>query len=188
MKGNERIGIFILGMIIGCVLVSILVGRRDAFKEASEATWSGPGLAFDGPPLPDGAEPVLSEGRLLYHSAGPEESVWVVGFTDRYPYVRVVWHEQTGTFDYMAADQVVIHVRDGVDVASLKPVLDELGVRMRMFNRRENVVVIGTVSSGVSAVPDTLAALEPFADLFEHAGPDPIRFREGERQGLFFSR
>lgn len=188
MKGNERIGVFIIGMLIGCLLVSILVSRREAFKEASDATWTGPGIAFEGPPLPDEVEPVLREGRLLYHSVLPEGAVWVVGFTDRYPFVRVVWNAQTNTFEYMAADQVIIQMHDGVDVAVLKPILDKLGVRMRMFNRRENVAVIGTVSSGASAVPDTLVALEAYADLFLHASPDPIRFREGERQGLFFSR
>jgi hypothetical protein len=188
VKGNERVGIFIIGVLIGCVLVSVLVGRREAFKEASDVSWTGPGIEFEGPPLPDAVEPVLQEGRLLYHSVSPEESVWVVGFTDRYPFVRVVWDAETDTFEYMAADQVVIQMRDGVDVAALKPALDKLGVRIRMFNRRENVAVIGTVNSGASAVPDTLVALEPYAELFLHASPDPIRFREGERQGLFFSR
>jgi hypothetical protein len=188
VKGNERIGIFIIGVLIGCVLVSILVGRREAFKEASDATWTGPGIEFEGPPLPDGVESVLDEGRLLFHWASPEESVWVVGFTDRYPFVRVVWSAQTDAFTYMAADQVVIQMREGVDVAALKPALDQLGVRIRMFNRRENVAVIGTISSGANAVPDTLLALEQFADLFISATPDPIRFREGERKGLFFSR
>jgi len=102
--------------------------------------------------------------------------------------VRVVWSAQTDAFTYMAADQVVIQMREGVDVAALKPALDQLGVRIRMFNRRENVAVIGTISSGANAVPDTLLALEQFADLFISATPDPIRFREGERKGLFFSR
>lgn len=189
MSNNERFGVFILGVIIGCVLVSMLISRRDAFREASDATWTGmQAPASELTPLPGGVEPVLHEGRLLYHTSNETESVWVVGFTDRYPFVRVVWDATTDTFSYMAADQVVIQMREGVDVVALRPVLDDLGVRVRMFNRRESVAVIGTVSTGPNAVPDTLAALKPYRDLFISAEPDPIRFRDGERQGLFFSR
>jgi hypothetical protein len=189
MKGNERFAVFILGLIIGCVLVSLLINRREVFKENSNASWLGSDLpaSMDMPPLPIAVEAVLHEGRPLYYGVEDEYHIWVIGFTDRYPFVRVVWDSSNNVFQYMAADQVIIHMREGLDVADIKPALHELGVRLRMFNRRDHIVVIGTINSGISAVPDTLSALEAYRHLWQHAGPDFIRFRSGDKQGLFFS-
>ena len=61
----------------------------------------------------------------------------------------------------MAADQVKVRLAEGVDVTDLKPMIDALGIRLRMFNRKERAVVLGVLHTGIDAVPDTLEALRP---------------------------
>jgi hypothetical protein len=56
---------------------------------------------------------------------------------------------------------------EGVDVTKLKPMLDELGLRLRMFNRKEDLAVIGVLNTQIDAVPSTIEALQPWSDLFE---------------------
>jgi hypothetical protein len=77
----------------------------------------------------------------------------------------------------MAADQISIHLAEGVDVTKLKPMLDELGLRLRMFNRKEDLAVIGVLNTQIDAVPTTLEALQPWSDLFESAEADLLRFQ-----------
>jgi hypothetical protein len=55
--------------------------------------------------------------------------------------------------------------------------LDELGLRLRMFNRKEKIAVVGVLHTGIAAVPDTLDAIQPWAELFDQAEPDWILFK-----------
>ena len=45
------------------------------------------------------------------------------------------------------------------------------GLRLRNFNRKHGVVVLGVLNTGMEAVPQTFAALEPWAELIELAEP-----------------
>jgi len=191
MKQKDRFYIFGIGVLLGCVLVSLMMNRREASREMARESWShvpAESAGADGvPALPEELAEAMRAGKVLYfEEAGDGSKVWVLGFTDSYPYVRVVEDSETGSLRYMAADQVVVELADGVDVSAMRSVARDLRVNVRMFNRRENRVVIGTVVSGAQAVPETIAALEPYADLYKSAQPDYILFRDNERQGLFF--
>ena len=80
--------------------------------------------------------------------------------------MRVLETIETGELSYMAADQIKLWLADGVDVTDLKPMLDALELRLRNFKRKENFVVIGVLSTQIDAVPATLAAIQPWSDLF----------------------
>jgi hypothetical protein len=65
----------------------------------------------------------------------------------------------------------------GVDVTELTPMLDDLGLRMRMFNRKEKIAVIGVLSTKIDAVPATIKAVQPWSELFNSAEADELRFQ-----------
>jgi hypothetical protein len=88
-----------------------------------------------------------------------------------------VEHLSTGEFSYMAADQILIELADGVDVTALKPMLDALQLRLRMFNRKDQIAVVGVLSTQIDAIPATIEALQPYAELFRSVGPDVIEFK-----------
>ena len=100
----------------------------------------------------------------------------VTEFPESYPYVRVVETLSDGNLNYMAADQVKVRLAEGVDVTDLKPMIDALGIRLRMFNRKERAVVLGVLHTGIDAVPDTLEALRPWR----------ISFLQRNRTGFAF--
>ena len=62
-------------------------------------------------------------------------------------------------------------------ITALKPMLDELGLRLRMFNRKDQIAVIGVLSTQIDAVPATIEAVQPYSELFRAVGPDVIEFK-----------
>ena len=77
----------------------------------------------------------------------------------------------------MAADQVIIYLKEGVDVTDFQPMLRELGLNVRMFNRDKNIMVIDVLNRELDAIPQTLEALSPWNNLFLSASPDFIRVK-----------
>jgi hypothetical protein len=113
----------------------------------------------------------------LPSEAEAQSKVWHLNFAESYPYVRVEEDLSTGEFSYMAADQILIELTEGVDVTALKPMLDELGLRLRMFNRKDQIAVVGVLSTQIDAVPATIEAVRAYAELFRAVGPDVIEFK-----------
>lgn len=185
MKGGNRILVYFFGFLLGMLLVSLIMSRRAAREQAQADPWIGHNAAMieaGAAPLPDGVAAPMLKGRMIDYGTlpeggAPEEQVWQLSFDESYPYVRLVRDIATGELSYMAADQVVVELADGVDVTALKPMLDQLGLRLRMFNRKEKVAVVGVLHTGIGAVPDTLEALTPWSELYDEVKPDWIRFK-----------
>ncbi|MFU8848723.1 MAG: hypothetical protein ACNA77_08405 [Opitutales bacterium] len=186
MKSNNRIIVYFAGFLMGMLLVSLIMSRRAAREQAAVDPWLEHNVAMveaGAEPLPERVPASIQAGRmidygLLPNETEPRERVWLLNFKESYPYVRVVEEMASGALSYMAADQIKIELADRVDVTELKPMLDELGLRLRMFNRKEKIAVVGVLHTGISAVPDTVDAIQPWAELFEEAEPDWILFKE----------
>lgn len=187
MKNTERIFVYFIGFLIGLLMVSAILMRRAARKEAAIADpWAHhikAAAAVAAEPLPPEVEPAILKGAIMSFghlpaNETPRERIWIMNFKDSYPYVRIVQDLQSGTLHYMAADQIKIKLAPGIDVAALSPLLDTLGLRLRNFNRKHGIVVLGVLNTSIEAVPQTLEALKPWAELIERAEPDTIRFRQ----------
>jgi hypothetical protein len=185
MKKWDRILVYLVGFILGTLLVSVIMTRRTAKQEMSVDPWveHNRTLIDEGAePLPETVHASMKTGKILDFGylpseEAPLEKVWHLNFTGSYPYVRVVENIVTGELAYMAADQIVIELNEEVDVTALQPMLDELGLRLRMFNRKDRIAVVGVLNTQIDAVPATVEALQPFAHLFSSARPDVIRFQ-----------
>lgn len=185
MKNTDRIIVYAVGFLIGMLLVSVLLSRRSAKEEAAVDPWvahNAEMVAAGAEPLPEAMPAPIHEGRIidfgyLPNEEAPQERVWLLNFEESYPYVRVVESIPESNFSYMAADQITLHLSEGVDVTELKPMLDELGLRLRMFNRKERIAVVGVLSTQIDAVPATLAAVQAWAELFDSAQADELQFK-----------
>jgi hypothetical protein len=185
MKKFDRIFIYIVGFILGSLLVSMIMKRRALKEEASVDPWvmhNAAAVEAGAEGLPEGLPEVIQIGKILDFGYLPNEAeaqsrVWHLNFEESYPYVRVEEDLSTGDFSYMAADQVLIELADDVDVTALKPMLDELGLRLRMFNRKDQIAVVGVLTTQIDAVPATIEALQPYSELFRAVGPDVIEFK-----------
>lgn len=185
MKNTDRLFVYLIGFGLGVMLVWGILSRREARQEAAVDPWVEHNVRMiaDGTePLPDRVPAPMLEGRIINFGYLPMEGeaverVWHLSFEKSYPYVRVVEDLATGEFSFMAADQVIIRLADGTDVTELKPMLDELGLRMRMFNRKEDIAVIGVFNTEIDAVPATLEAIQRWRHLFQEAHPDGLRFQ-----------
>lgn len=194
MKNGDRVTVYLVGFVLGTLLVSLILSRRAAKETQPPERWvleQQAGLSLEeGEALPEGVPDFIREGTLLGFGylpeggAEPEERVWLLNFDKSYPYVRVVQNIETGSVNYMAADQILIQLKAGVDVTELKPMLDALDIRLRMFNRSERIAVVGVLGTALDGVAATVEAVQPYAALFELAEPDWLLFkREGGDDG-----
>ena len=189
MNNSERVGVYFIGFIIGMVIVSLLLARRAREAEQGEDPWyQHQAQVEEGgfEPLPQTVESVMLSGDVLRfgflpNANEPVERVWLLNFRESYPYVRIVENLKTHELSYMAADQIRAELAEEVDVTELKPMLDTLNLRLRMFNRKERVVVLGVVSTQIDAVPETLRAIEPWREYFTTVTPDWIEFKSSSR-------
>ena len=185
MRSNNRIAVYFAGFLMGMMLVSLILSRRAAREQANPDPWVAHNAAMveaGAEPLPKSAHESMQQGLivdygLLPEETNPEERVWLLQFEKSYPNVRVVEAVASGELSYMAADQIKVELRQDIDVTELKPMLDELGLRLRMFNRKEKIAVLGVLHTGIAAVPDTLVAIQPWGELFAQAEPDWILFK-----------
>ena len=185
MKNSQRVMVYLIGFILGSLLVSMILSRRASEVEAAVDPW----LTHNTEAVSGGAEPLpgrmpasIQRGRIIGFGYLPddkegEKRVWLLNFDKSYPYIRAVETIATGEFSFMAADQISIYLTEGVDVTELKPMLDELGLRLRMFNRKEGLAVIGVLNTQIDAVPSTIEAVQPWSDLFESVEADVLRFQ-----------
>ena len=189
MKSTDRVLVYLVGFILGMLLVSMILSRRAAKEETAVDPWvahnAGVVAAGTADPLPSGMPASIQKGKIIAFGFLPSaeaatERVWLLNFEKSYPYVRAVEDLASGEFSYMAADQIAIELAEGVDVTELKPMLDELGLRLRMFNRKEHLAVVGVLSTQIDAVPATIAAVQPWSDLFVAARADVLEF-QGQR-------
>jgi hypothetical protein len=185
MKKWDRIFVYMAGFALGVLLVSVIMTRRAAKEEAAVDPWvthNRAAIEAGAAPLPEAVHESMRVGKILDfgylpNEALPLEKVWHLNFDESYPYVRVVETIATGELSYMAADQVLIELDEHIDVTALKPMLDELGLRLRMFNRKDLIAVVGVLHTEIDAIPVTIAALQPFSHLYSSVGPDMIRFQ-----------
>lgn len=188
MGKTDRIFVYIVGFVLGSLLVAMIMNRRKIKEEASVDPWvthNAAAVEAGAEPLPEGMPDVIQIGRILDFGILPSEGeplvkVWHLNFDESYPYVRVVEDLSTGEFSYMAADQILIELADGVDVTELKPMLDELELRLRMFNRKDQIAVVGVLTTQIDAVPATIEAVQPYSELFRAVGPDVIEFKQSD--------
>lgn len=185
MNGNNRIVVYFAGFLIGMLMVSLIMSRRAARERAQADPRLTHNIAMveaGAEPLPEYAHESIRQGLIIDYGLLPNETeaserVWLLKFEESYPNVRVVEILEVGELRYMAADQIKLTMKSGVDVTELKPMLDELGLRLRMFNRKEKLAVVGVLHTGISAIPDTLDAIQPWSELYDKAEPDWILFK-----------
>lgn len=185
MKNSQRVMVYLVGFILGSLLVSMILSRRASREEATVDPWvthNTKAVAGGAESLPNNMPASIQKGRIIDFGYLPdieeaEERVWLLNFDKTYPYIRVVETIATGEFSFMAADQISIYLAEGVDVTELKPMLDDLGLRLRMFNRKKGLAVIGVLNTQIDAVPATIEAIQSWSDLFESAEADVLRFQ-----------
>jgi hypothetical protein len=185
MKNLQRFMVYLIGFILGSFMVSMILSHRVSKREATIDPWvihNMEAVECGAEPLPDYMPASIRKGLIIGFGYLPneekaEERVWLLNFDNTYPHIRVVETIATGESSFMAADQISIYLSEGVDVTELKPMLDELGLRLRMFNRKEGLAVIGVLNIQIDAVPSTIEALQPWSDLFESVEADVLYFQ-----------
>ena len=154
MKSTDRVLVYLVGFILGMLLVSMILSRRAAKEETAVDPWvahnAGVVIAGTADPLPSGMPASIQRGKIMAFGFLPSaeaaaERVWLLNFEKSYPYVRAVEDLASGEFSYMAADQIAIELAEGVDVTELKPMPNARGLPLRMLHHHEHLAVLGVL-------------------------------------------
>lgn len=179
MKLLDRIIIYGIGFAIGTVVISFYWQMKSAHSDAKQDMDRAHSEIEMELPFPESLPQVFAQGRILLsgslkNAEGEVESIWIVEYKKSYPFVRIVQNHTRNSLEIMAADQILLYLNKGVDVTDLQPALNALGLRVRMFNRDEHVMVVSVLDNSLNAVPQTLEALEPWSYLLESCSADYI--------------
>ena len=185
MKNSQRVLVYLIGFTLGTLLISAIISRRTTKQERVTSPWLTQNSRVNSQvvePLPLKMPVSIQRGNIIDFGYLPSRSVhlervWLLQFDKSYPYVRVVEDISSGEFKYMAADQISILLSEGVDVTEIEPMLDELGLRLRMFNREKGIAVIGVLNTQIDGVPSTLQAVQSWSNLFISAQADILHFQ-----------
>ena len=183
MKQTDRIVVYIMGFVIGTLLVSVYLNNRQnnaSLLEAERMSYSQ--WPEHVRPFPETVPSAFLKGALIdYGLIGNNEQeavyIWILEFSKSYPYVCISQKLNSGEIEIKAADQVIIHTREDIDITMLKPELDKLGLKVRMFNRSRNMMVIEVLNRDLNAISETLEAIKPWSHLYTSATADYISVR-----------
>lgn len=182
MKQTDRIVIFIVGFVLGTLLISSIM-KNKAYK-ISRTNEVNANLFedFNEFGLPDDFPEILKKGKLidsrkLVNDRNESVIVSIFEYNNSYPFVRVTYNINNDKMEIMAADQVVIRLKNGKDVTDLAQILNEYGLFVRMFNRSENIVVISVFGDRINAIDNTINSLSVYNDVIDCIEPDYIKIR-----------
>tara|TARA_X000000368_G_scaffold12908_1_gene10406 strand:+ start:122 stop:676 length:555 start_codon:yes stop_codon:yes gene_type:complete len=179
MKQTDRILIFVIGFTIGSLLIYTYLRNKTIERDLTIERRIDDSMTSSHYKFPDALPSVfrtgvvLASGELL-NSEKQREIIWILEYSDSYPFVRIVHNLDMSTLDIMAADQILLHLNDGVDVTELSSRLKELGLFVRMFNRSEGILVVSVLNMGLRGVPETIEALMHADSLIKIIQPDYI--------------
>ena len=179
MKQTDRILIYIVGFTIGSLLIFTYLRNKNIERKLSIESRIDDSGSISDYQFPDALPSVfrkgiiLTSGELLNHN-NQREIIWILEYSDSYPFVRIVYNLDMGTLEIMAADQILLHLNKGVDVTRLSSTLKELGLFVRMFNRSESILVVSVLNMGLHGVPETIEAFRPATHLIKSIKPDYI--------------
>ena len=98
-------------------------------------------------------------------------------YSNNYPFVRISRNLNDDTIQFMAADQFILKVKDNYKITDFKPILDSLNLRVRTFNKNENILVVEVFNRNLDAFHKTLQELEDWKYMLDYVRPDYIEVK-----------
>ena len=169
----SRVYVFFLGFLISTILITLYLD----FKSSSKEDKINELVTKDHEPFPEKVPDVLKSGRCIDAGFIENEYVWIMEYSNNYPFVRISRNLDDDTIQFMAADQFILKVKDNYKITDFKPILDSLNLRVRTFNKNENILVVEVFNRNLDAFHKTLQELEDWKYMLDYVRPDYIEVK-----------
>ena len=180
VSDKERVWTFLIGAVMGCLVVGGLIQRRNSHREARENIADAPVPEW-AHPLPGVVPEVLRKGKILHFQALEDGRIWILQYEKNYPFVQVgetyAAQSSTGavsTFQFLAADRMIVRLRPGVTVKEFQDVLIPMGLHTRENFKKKGLVIAGMPEVGIGKLEEALAKIRRL-EMVETAEYDAIR-------------
>ena len=186
LSDKERTSTFLIGILLGCLIVAGLLQRRshrldehNSIRHAPVPEWAEP--LPEAPAIPDS----LQLGKIVAFQKGdknPSRS-WILQYEKNYPFVLIEEDASSTpmTYRFIAADSIRTTPRSGVSYRDYREKLPEVNLFPREHFKRHNVISVG-IHQEKPSIENLYKALETLKGhpLIETAEFDFITIREPE--------
>tara|TARA_B100001093_G_C26762693_1_gene986461 strand:+ start:879 stop:1445 length:567 start_codon:yes stop_codon:yes gene_type:complete len=154
MKQTKRLQVFGIGFVLGCLVVSLIIGGKKAEKDAVEKALQTPQNQTESgeysEPIPINSPKPILAGRIQEFKKevlenGFERRSWLLKFNHNYTWVQM---DQFDTdegirYRYIAADQIQVKVKEGSDSRAFRESLDPSMFHYREYHKKPKLYVVG---------------------------------------------
>lgn len=191
MKQTQRLKIFGIGFILGCVVVSFIISAKNAKKRQMEKLLEEPqNQTISGDfaePIPDGVPAAIKAGRIAefkHWGKNSEQSTnkrnrsWLLKFNHNYTWVQMdeIVDQDKVEYIYQAADQVQVKLNSGIKRSTFIESLDNEKYHYREFHKKPEIHIIGINSVTIDSVSSAISDLAS-NPLIIDTKPDLILFK-----------
>ena len=138
--------------------------------------------------MPEGAQPIpetvpgiLRKGEILHFKDHDLGRTWIVQYEKNYPFVQISETysaiSKTGgvsTFEFLAADRIIVKLVEGVTVKEFQSKLLSMGMHTRENFKKKGLVIAGLSELGVGKLDEAIAKIRSL-EIVDSAEYDPIQ-------------
>jgi hypothetical protein len=191
LSDKERISTFLIGIVLGCLIVAGLLQRRndrlnehDSIRNAPVPEWAEP--LPEPPTVPD----ALQFGKILEFQKGEDgkSRSWILQYEKNYPFVLIKEDSSNNppSYKFIAADTIKTTPKPGVRYQEYRDQLKDLNLFPREHFKKQNVIIVGIHQEkpSIESLYKSLESLQSHPiiqsaelDFIEIREPDESRFQ-----------
>ena len=184
LTDKERVTTFLIGIVLGCLVVAGLLQRRNHRQSQHEQIYNAP-IPEWAEALPEAVPEILHRGKILQFEKkeGLLSRSWILEYERNYPFV-LIQEDSTSSppeYKYIAADCIHTTPKAGATYKEYREQLKELKLFPREHFKKQNVILVG-IHQEKPTIEGLHTALEKLKvhPLIDSAKLDIIEIREPE--------
>lgn len=184
LTDKERVTTFLIGIVLGCLVVAGLLQRRNHRQSQHEQIYNAPVPEW-AEALPKAVPEILHRGKILQFEKkeGPITRSWILEYERNYPFVLIQenTNQSPPKYQYIAADSIHTTPKSGATYKDYREQLKDLKLFPREHHKKQNVIIVG-IHQEKPTIEGLQTALKNLQShpLIESAKLDIIEIREPE--------
>ena len=180
VSDKERVSTFVIGALLGCIVVGGLIQRRNNHRDARQSIAEAV-VPEGAQPIPQTVPGILRKGEILHFKDHDLGRTWIVQYEKNYPFVQISETysaiSKTGgvsTFQFLAADRIIVKLVEGVTVKEFQSKLLSMGMHTRENFKKKGLVIAGLSELGVGKLDEAITKIRSL-EIVDSAEYDPIQ-------------
>ena len=178
VSDKERVST-VIGALLGCIVVGGLIQRRNNHRDARQSIAEA--VVPEGAAYSTNRSRDFTQGEILHFKDHDLGRTWIVQYEKNYPFVQISETysaiSKTGgvsTFEFLAADRIIVKLAEGVTVKEFQSKLLSMGMHTGENFKKKGLVIAGLSELGVGKLDEAIAKIRSL-EIVDSAEYDPIQ-------------